>query len=102
MRSRSWPTPTGLDVPGWLVEGRSRVIERTDRVLIPWRSVERFRVRAGDDGPDVYDITAGPDVAGVRRWRVRRAEITDEMGLLDHVRRVGRITIELEDSIRSS
>jgi hypothetical protein len=27
-----------LDVPGWIVEGRSRVIERTDRVVVPWPS----------------------------------------------------------------
>ena len=92
----------GLDVPGWLVEGRSRVIERADRVEIPWSSVARFRVRADRDGPDFYDITAKPDAGGPGRWRVRRAEIDDEVGLLDHIRRVGRITIELEDSIRST
>jgi hypothetical protein len=91
----------GLDVPAWIVEGRSRLIERADRVLIPWASIERFRVRATSDGPDVYDITARPDAPAPRRWRVRRDEITDELTLLDHVRRVGRVTIELEDSIRS-
>jgi len=91
-----------LDVPAWIVEGRSRLIERTDRVLIPWRSIERFRVRAQRDGPGVYDITARPDVPPPVRWRIRRDEITDELALLDHARRVGRVTIELEDSIRTT
>lgn len=90
-----------LDVPGWIVDRRSRMIERADRVRIPWRSIERFRVRADSDGPDVYDITVRPDAPPPRRWRIRRNEIADEITLLDHVRRIGRITIELEDSIRS-
>jgi hypothetical protein len=71
-------------------------------VEIPWASVARFRVRAESDGPDVYDITAVPGAPGPDRWRIRRAEIADEIELLDHIRRIGRITIELEDSIRSS
>jgi hypothetical protein len=90
-----------LDVPGWIVERRSRMIERADRVVIPWASIERFRVRAERDGPDIYDITAHADAPPPGRWRIRRNEIADEIALLDHVRRVGRITIELEDSIRS-
>jgi hypothetical protein len=90
-----------LDVPGWVVDRRSRMIERADRVRIPWASIERFRVRAESDGPDIYDITARSDAPPPRRWRIRRNEIADEVTLLDHVRRIGRITIELEDSIRS-
>jgi hypothetical protein len=90
-----------LDVPGWLVEDRSRLVERTDRVVIPWSAIDRFRVRADRDGPDFYDVTAVSGAAGPGRWRIRRPEIADELGLLDHVRRVGRVTIELEDSIRS-
>lgn len=90
-----------LDVPGWIIEDRSRVIERTDRVVIPWTSIERFRVRVEPGGTQVYDITARPDAPPPRQWRVRRDEIVDELALLDHVRRVGRVTIELEDSIRS-
>ena len=89
-----------LDVPGWIVERRSRLIERTDRVVVPWTAIARFRVRAESDGPDVYDITAAPGTSPPG-WRIRRNEIDDEIALLDHVRRVGRITIELEDSIRS-
>lgn len=88
-----------LDVPGWIVEGRSRTIDRADRVVIPWGAIERFRVRAGS--PGTYDITARPDAGPPGRWRVRRDEIGDEVALLDHVRRIGRITIELEDSISS-
>lgn len=90
-----------LDVPGWIVDRRSRMIERADRVRIPWRSIERFRVRAEREGPDVYDITVRADALHPRGWRIRRNEIADEIALLDHIRRIGRITIELEDSIRS-
>jgi hypothetical protein len=90
-----------LDVPGWIVEDRSRTIDRMDRVVIPWGSIERFRVRAQRDGPGVYDITGRAGAPPPQRWRVRRDEIANEIELLDHVRRIGRITIELEDSIRS-
>ena len=90
-----------LDVPGWLLVGRSRMIDRADRVLIPWTAVERFRVVADSDGPDIYDITARPEAGAPDRWRIRRHEIADEVAVLDHARRIGRITIVLEDSIRS-
>lgn len=91
----------GLHVPGWLVERRSRMIEGTDRVTIPWGAIERFRVRADGDTGGTYDITRRPDGGSPARWLVRRREITDEVVLLDHARTAGRITIELEDSIRS-
>lgn len=91
----------GLHVPGWLVEQRSRMIEGTDRVTIPWDAIGRFRVRADGESGGTYEITRRPDGGSPLRWLIRRREITDEVVLLDHARRLGRVTIELEDSIRS-
>lgn len=91
----------GLHVPGWLVERRSRMIEATDRVTIPWGAIERFRVRPDGETGGTYDITRRSDGGSPARWLIRRREITDEVVLLDHARRLGRVTIELEDSIRS-
>ena len=80
----------------------SAALVRLPRALIKASRSRRFSLSSTEsDGPDVYDITARPDAPLPHRWRVRRHEISDEIELLDHVRRVGRITIELEDSIRS-
>jgi hypothetical protein len=92
---------TGLDVPAWLLDRRPRTIDPYDLITIRWSTIERFRVRAESDGPNIYDITCGPTPGMPTRWRIRRHEITDEVTLLDHARTVGRITIELEDSISS-
>jgi hypothetical protein len=91
----------GLVVPAWLIEHRPRVIDASELVTIRWPSIERFRVRAARGGPSTYDITCRAAPGGPTRWLVRRHEIGDEVTLLDHVRTVGRITVELEDSISS-
>jgi hypothetical protein len=92
---------SGLNVPAWLLEGRPRVIDAYEVVTIRWSTIERFRVRADGHGPSTYDITCTPAAGLPTRFRVRRQEVTDEVALLDHVRTVGRITVELEDSIAS-
>ena len=92
----------GLHVPGWLIEQRSRMIEGTDRVTIPWDAIARLRVRPDGETGGTYDITRRSDGGSPARWVIRRREVTDEVALLDHARRIGRVTIELEDSIRSS
>lgn len=88
-----------LLVPGWLLVVPPRGRDRADPVRIPWAQITRFRVRAESDGPDVYDIEGRGGDGAPSRWQVRRHEITDEVALLDYVRSVGQVTVELEDSI---
>jgi len=92
----------GLSVPAWLLEGRPRVIDSFERVLVPWTAIDRFRVRPRDDQPARYEITTRVERGTTRVWRVRRAELVEEVRLLDHVRTAGGVTIELGDTIRSS
>ncbi len=89
-----------MNVPGWLLEGRPRTIDKLARVAIFWSDIERLRVVAGTEAPDTYEITRRTRTTP-QIWRVRRREIHDELTLLDHARSVGRVTIELEDSISS-
>lgn len=81
-----------LSVPGWLVDPGRHAGD--DLVEVEWSSVERWRVRAESDGPDLHELT----VAG-ERLTISRLEIVDEVALLDAARSFGAMAIDLEASL---
>lgn len=82
----------GMSVPGWLVGPQRQPDDQV--VRIEWPSIERWRVRADSDGPDLHVLT----IDGERRT-IGRLEIVDEVALLDAVRSLGGVTIDLEASV---
>lgn len=93
-----------LDVPGWVVDGRPRGAGDGDRVRIPWASITRLRVTSDSEGSDVWVVRWADARAGrparPTTTRLRRSVLEDEVALLDHVRAVGRVTVELESPPR--
>ncbi len=89
----------GLSVPNWLVERGGKRSPPNDRTVIPWDGVTRFRVLSDSDGPDLFEITVTTGEDSNELVRVRRREITDVIAVLDYVRAVGQVTIDLEASI---
>jgi len=105
-RHREWPDGrtliadgSGLTIPGWLFHQPPRDLDRFAAQHLAWANITSFRVQADSDGPDVYAIEVTSGAARPARWRVRRREVTDEIALLDHVRSVGSLTIDLEASV---
>lgn len=96
----------GLHVPVWTINMAPRSLEKRGQpvVSVRWADIDRWRVRSDTDGPDLYEITTrNPWFATHKpRWpnlRIERRVITDEIALLDGIRSIGQISIELETSL---
>lgn len=89
-----------LRFPAWLLERRPPGLAAVDVVVVRWDTIRRWRVRDQSDGPDVWALECTRSVGSSGRWLVRRGEVVDEVAVLDHARAVGRVTVELEASVR--
>jgi len=89
----------GMRVPGWLFLGPTPGVDRFAVHHLPWSDITRFQVQADSDGPDVYTIEVVSQTGYSTCWRVLRRPVTDEIALLDQVRSVGALTVELEASV---
>lgn len=89
-----------LRFPAWLLERRPPGLAAVDVVVVRWDTIRRWRVRDQSDGPDVWALECTRSAGSSGRWLVRRGEVVDEVAVLDHARAVGRVTVELEASVR--
>lgn len=99
----------GLTVPLWALCWRPRVLKRTGEstLTIEWTNIATWRVRSDSEGPDTYDIeTRRPwyetDKTHWPVLRIDRALMLDEIELLDAVRSLGQLPIQLETSLPTS
>ena len=97
----------GLTVPAWVIDGRPRTIGLRDTVTVAWGDIARWRVRTDSDGPDTHELRTHRSWCSGRstkRWptlRIRRREVEDESALLDAVRSLGQLPVEVEPEPRT-